>query len=407
MKTTPIGKRPDLTYVALFTLVLLALALVLPQEGQAGTWAFTGSLNTARSGETILLPNGKVLVAGGWADNAPLKSCELYNPATGLWSSTGSMNEGRTEFALVRLSNGKVLAIGGRGLNGDLEIITLKSCELYDPDTGLWGPIGPLAVERSMFCATLLANGRVLVAGGTYYDTVNHNWVELNSAELYNPGTGLWSDTGSLKTARHGASGTLLSNGKVLVAGGNNIAFYPNSFLNTCELYDPDQELFIDTGSFKYGRAFAACGLPNGKVLMAGGWGNGPPNNSALSSCQLYDPGTGTWSDTGSLHTARQEQRVVLLPSGQVLTFGGYGLSGALPYDVILKSAELYNPSTGIWGYTGSLNTARVGPSGTLLPNGKVLTAGGSQGEGNPNLTSAELYTPGDPFPAINLLLLY
>jgi N-acetylneuraminic acid mutarotase len=319
-----------------------------------------------------------------------MKTAELYNPDTGLWSNTEDMNEARAEFILIRMADGKALAIGGMGINGEL-----KSCEVYDPTTGAWSTTGSLAIFRAFAGAALLADGKVLVAGGSY-DSGNNNWVYLSSAELYDPGTGLWSGTGSLKYARNGPAATLLLNGKVLVAGG--FGGPPTwQFLSSCELYDPGTGLFSDTGSFRDGRSAdrATTLLPNGKVLMAGGWGN----TGTLSSCQLYDPDTGTWSDTGSLKQPRQEQPAVLLLNGNVLTFGGYG-----PGEIVLGSSELYNPATGRWKKTGFLKTARVGSTAVLLPNGKVLAAGG-HGEGGQHLSSAELYNPGEALPCINLLL--
>lgn len=113
----------------------------------------------------------------------------------------------------------------------------------------------------------------------------------------------------------------------------------------------------------------------------------------------------GTWSDTGSLQTPRREQAVVVLANGQVLTFGG---NPSNDDDDTLKSAEIYNPSTGLWRTTGSLNTARAGgDAAVLLPNGKVLAAGGGRESGGTHtfLTSCELYTPGEALPGLNLLL--
>jgi large repetitive protein len=379
-----------------FMALVLSLGWIASGPVQAGTWIFTGSMATARGGDIILLPNGLVLAAGGWGGldgQTPLSSAELYNPATGLWSDTGSMAEGRAEFTLTLLNNGKVLAIGGSGMSGDL-----KSCELYNPDTGLWGGTGALAAAREMSGVTLLPDGKVLASGGSYR-TAEGYYADLSSAELYDPDSGLWGSAGSLKTARHGPVAMLLLTGKVLVAGGWGGA--PNGgFLTSCELYDPDKGLFSDTGSFKDGRAgMGAVLLPGGKVLLAGGWGGTWDNNYPLSSCQLYDPGTGLWSDTGSLIIARQEQPAVLLPSGEVLTFGGYG-----PSETVRRSSELYNPATGRWRLTGSLDMARVTSAAALLPNGKVLTAGGHGIDGR--LNRAELYTPGESARSAELLLL-
>jgi large repetitive protein len=402
VKNLPQRRHNKLAIPALLAFTALVLALALTTSAQAGIWNTTGSLHTARGGPAIFLDNGQVLVVGGSGNSmeyewgVPLNSAELYNPATRLWSNTGFMHDARSEFTITRLLNGKVLAVGGTGISGEL-----NSCELYDPATETWNPTGPIATARMMHAATRLPDGRVLVAGGTYYNSVTQNYVTLDSAELYDPATELWSPTGSLKTARK-ASLVLLPNGKVLAAGGGG----SSGFLDSAELYNPGTGLWSYTGSLNTARYAEVTLLFNGKVLVAGGW-SGEWTGSEfisypLSSVELYDPATQLWSYTGSLKTARQEQPATLLGNGQVLTFGGYGR-----YETILSSGELYNPATGLWRATGSLNNARVGQGAILLPNGKVLAAGGRGSHGTSGiLASAELYTPGEALPGINLLLL-
>ncbi len=123
-----------------------------------------------------------------------------------------------------------------------------------------------------------------------------------------------------------------------------------------------------DTGSLGTARhKHTATLLPDGKVLVVGGVGS----SGYLASAELYDPATGVWSATGSLTTARYNHTATLLPDGKVLVVGGYGSSG------YLTSAELYDPATGTWSTTGSLATARDKHTATLLPDGKVLVVGG------------------------------
>ena len=275
-----------------------------------GSWTATGSLTTARFSHTeTLLPNGKVLVAGGTDSSFfSFASAELYDPATGLWTATGSMATARTLHSATLLPNGKVLVAGGYN-NG----VNLASAELYDPATGLWTPTGSMAAARYQHTATLLLNGQVLVAGG-YNDNVG----PLASAELYDPATGLWTPTGSLATARFSPTATLLPNGQVLVAGGGNF----NGFLASAELYDPATGLWTATGSMATAREiYTATLLPEGQVLVAGGLGD----SGVLTSAELYDPATGLWTPTGSMATARYQHTATLLPNGQVLVAGGYG----------------------------------------------------------------------------------
>ena len=170
---------------------------------------------TPRYGHTVtLLTDGKLLAAGGYSTNFTYPrvsaAAELYDPATGTWSSTGAMHTNRCYHTATLLPNGKVLVVGGDG--------GLSSAELYDPATGAWTMTGALASGREYHTATLLPNGMVLVVGG---DIVTRPPVYLASAELYSPATGLWTAAGAMSRARCEHTATLLPSGKVLVAGGS------------------------------------------------------------------------------------------------------------------------------------------------------------------------------------------
>ena len=247
--------------------------------------------------------------------------------ATPSWSYTGSLNTARLFHTTTLLANGKVLVAGGCN---DAGCLSLDSAELYDPVTGTWGLTGGPNVDRVEHSATLLLNGKVLVAGG-----FNHGVV--GSAELYDPVAGTWSFTGNLNVARADHSATLLPDGKVLVTGGGNyVSFVPT------ELYDPATGTWSVTGNLNMLRvAHTATLLPSGKVLVAGGTVNPEWSFNNLASCELYDPNTGTWSLTGSLNVARFGLTATLLPNGNVLVTGGESQDGA-----INNSAELYNPTT-------------------------------------------------------------
>src|SRR5258705_593649 len=254
-----------------------------------------------------------------------------------LWNITGNLNNNayRTFHTATLLPNGKVLGAGGA--NGDFFFTATKSAELYDPATGTWTLTGNLIMPRSNHRATLLPNGKVLVAGGIDWDEGGPIY---DSPELYDPATGIWSATGSLSTARCDHTATLLANGKVLVAGG----------------------LLLNRDYF------------------------------VTDSAELYDPSTGNWSTTGSLITTRHGQTATLLPDGKVLAAGGSSTNNAS--NTSLNIAELYDPSTGTWSLTPSLNMARQWHTATLLTNGTVLIAGGDSfsGGGFTTFNSSELY---------------
>ena len=201
---------------------------------RASSWAATGSMLTPRSGHTAtLLPDGKVLVAGGESGSA---SAELYDPSTGSWTATGSMTAPRIHHTATLLPDGKVLVAGGYWVS-DAERVGLASVELYDPSTGSWTATGSMDTPRFLHTATLLPDGRVLVAGG------DSGSVTLASAELYDPSTGSWAATGSMHEGRAAHAAVLMSDGRVLVAGGAD--FHPDTQVDiaSAELYD------IGTGS--------------------------------------------------------------------------------------------------------------------------------------------------------------
>jgi hypothetical protein len=166
-----------------------------------------------------------------------------------------------------------------------------------------------------------------------------------------------------------------LNNGNVLIAGGSN----GSAVLSSTELYDPSTGTFTPIASLTNTRELhTATLLNNGTVLITGGFG------SSLSSAELYDPSTGTFTVTGNMTASRYYHTATLLNNGKVLITGGYNSSA-------LSSAELYDPSTGTFTVTGSMTTVRYGHTATLLNNGKVLIAGGDSSSA---LASAELYDP-------------
>ena len=207
-----------------------------------------------------------------------------------------------------------------------------------------WVPTGNLNVARADHTATLLADGTVLIVGGGNVDGSND--VYLAGAETYDPATGIWSPAGSLRIGRSGGhTATLLPNGKVLVAGGVGVPAF--AYTESAELYDPTTRTWSPTGQLNTRRSHhTATLLRNGKVLVAGGLGGF--NNDNLHDSELYDPATGTWSVTGSMVYARYAHSATQLRDGKVLVAGG-SLFVEIMFEVTVDSAELYDPVTGTW----------------------------------------------------------
>jgi WD40 repeat protein len=335
-----------------------------------------------------LLPNGKVLVAGGadYSGNV-FAAAQLYDSTNGTWTGTNAMAKARYAHTATLLPNGKVLVVGGTTNQYDSTSASLvQTVELFNPTNSTWTTTGALNFPRFYHTATLLANGKVLVTGGmssnTYPATI------LDSSELYDPATGLWAITGPLHEARYNHTATLLPSGKVLVTGGQ----VTNVFLvtGTAELYDPVAGTWTATGSMPYPLAnHTATLMPNGQVLVAGGdidiGSIGGIGLYPVLFAELYDPATELWTATTSMHFVHDYHTATLLTNGLVLIAGGGGQFGSTT-----NCAELYEPFTQTWTAAATMITPRKYHTATLLPNGQVLAAGGSGNSGL--LASAELY---------------
>lgn len=377
-------ERPRKSPNSLLMLCLITLFMTTVASAQSGTWALTGSLHTARESHTAaLLTNGNVLVAGGSSNNISVASTEVYSPTTHAWSVKENMNVARASAQVRLLANGRVLVAGG--CTGNCLSAVTRSAELYNPTTGTWATTGSMNRPRVYFGAVTLPNGMILVAGGCTSLNSNGCATVTASAEIYNPSTGMWTATGSMTVARGNLSLTLLPNGKVLAAGGSTAAA---DALGSSELYNPATRTWTVTGKMNIPRSeHTATLLGNGMVLAAGGEN---VNGVTFAQAELYSPALGKWVLTGPMKVGRLEHTAVLLASGKVLVSGG--TKQTLTSQTVLSSAELYNPVTGLWASTGSLKNSRSSHTSTLLASGLVLDAAGSGP--TDELISAELYTP-------------
>jgi len=369
----------------------LLLLLGAISYAQTGTFTPTGSMTVPRYSHTAtLMPDGRVLIAGGnMLCYLGYPSClrpdraEVYDPASGTFTPTGSMTTAFTTGAVL-LPDGRVL-IAGYGTTQ-----TMASVELYDPATGNFTDAGKPTTLTAVYSASLLSDGRVLLAGpaGTP--------VLVYSAELYDPVAGTFSPVANWPRQDSWYPVAVLADGRVLLV--------TDESTSACEIYDPASGTFNLTGSLGYFDGIPhSTLLLDGTVLFTGGNTDFGNDNRA----ELYDPATGAFAGAGTMSTARNAHSATLLPDGTTLVAGGAGQSGGSQPP--LASAEIYDPATRGFSMTGSLALPRFAHRATLLNNGQVLITGGSAAVGGPQtsvgssisgLSGAELYTPAVLLPA-------
>ena len=220
------------------------------------------------SDEFVLLHDGRALGIGGDSASAFGAKCDMYDPATGKFSRSGRMNVAREGFTATVLRDGRVLVTGGE-FGGQSYSDYYSSAELFNPANGKWSRTGSMTTGRSGATATLLANGEVLIAGG------GNNGGALASAELYDPATGKFTKTGSMTTGRESPTGTLLRDGRVLVAGGFGQADGLGQDLASAEIYDPSTGTFRSTWplTVPMGLPILSALLPDGRVIVINFYG--------------------------------------------------------------------------------------------------------------------------------------
>ncbi len=302
----------------------------------AGSWRLVDPLPSPRDKfAAVTLQDGRVLVAGGTSDEEQsYSSAYIFDAASGSWTKTGLLNTARSEpFAAVH-PDGRVLAGGGFFVDAlgdnDWRPTTLGSTELFDPATGAWTPTGSLATPRIGASAVQLSDGRVLAVGG-------QRWLvggaeELASAEIYDPQVGRWSSAGSLHEPRQGSSLVALRDGGALIVGGSvfgESAFGPGWFkTSTAERFDAATNSWTEAGALKVAAADrTAIRLADGRVLVVGGDVTQTADlyqPGYTAAAEIYDPASNVWSRTASMPGPRSGARAALLPDGSVLVAGGF-----------------------------------------------------------------------------------
>jgi len=367
--------------------VLPGLLALAPLGASAG-FAVTGTMVTPRSSPTATtLLDGRVLITGGnvrTVRRAASAGAELFDPASGAFAATGAMTVPRWDHAAALLHDGRVLIVGGSsGADDDGISFTQANGELYDPLLGTFSAVSSdIEIGGERATATTLADGRVLVVGG---------WIQgqgtVARAQLFDPASDTFSETGAPHFARIVHTATLLADGRVLVAGGTSST---GGLLDSAETYDPGTgrfTLLASTMSTPRER-HAAARLADGRVLISGGYGPG----ERLASSERFDPATGTFSASAAvLAVARVDFNLVALPDGKVFALGSN------QWGIEAGTAELYDPAADAFSQISpGPSTERDGARTALLADGRVLIAAGIdlRSETAEPVTYGEIYTP-------------
>ncbi len=382
MRLTPAGKPG-------FTLLATAPSAVTVTSA---SFQNVGSCNTAnlphatRSGSTTtLLPNGTILIAGGEDSGGIVATAEIYNPTTGTFTpTTGSMSTPRAEHTATLLSNGQVLIVGGNTSIGP-PVAVSSSLELYDPTSQTFIPLtATMDSPRSNHTAALLPSGSsVLIAGGF------NGSGSVGTAQIYINAT--LSAAIPMTTARNQANATVLSSGDVLISGGFTPANPNGAGDNTAEIFHSAGALIntftATAGDMLSGHiGHSSTLLTNGTVLIAGGEAG---SNPTLSFAEIYSPSSNAFTATGTMVSGRSQHSATLLNNGVVLLAGGWQVFG----NGGVSLNELYDPGTGKFTSDAFLQTSRVGMGALLLSDGTVFLVGGTVSFGGA-IKPAEIYYP-------------
>jgi hypothetical protein len=346
---------------------LAAINAAIAKAAPSTLSASSPPMTVARASATAtLLPNGKVLIAGGVGGST---SIELYDPATNTLSAGPPMGQARYDATATLLPNGKVLIAGGNdGSNAS------NTTEFYNIATKSFAPGPSMVAARFGAVAALLPNGKILLAGG-----VTTPPGALTSTEIYDPLANSFSAGPTMSGAEAPTAAILMPNGKVLLIGEAL-----SGSVSVVELYNPADNSIAERSLNTFRQFPAAALLPNGKVLIAGGAGG---ILGVLNTTQIYDPSLDTFVDGPSMTVGRWVATAAPTANGKVLVIGGNGLGTN-----ILNSVEVYDSVTNSFTTGAPMSDPRVFPTATILPNGRVLIAGGWNGTNS--LGNTELYTP-------------
>lgn len=306
------------------------------------------------------------------------------------WSPAASLHVTRQRHSATLLSDGRVLVAGGAyDFWGESVRAT---CEIYDPTTDTWDTAANMTTPRSSHTATLLPDGKVFVTGG--YPGTGY---ALSSCEIYDPSTDTWDTAAPMSVPRYRHLAIALNDDSLLIVGGRRgnadgtTTMHLWGPVSSCEIYRISTNTWFTAASMHEPRVeCAASRLPDGRILVSGGIHDsddiGNWAQPATNTCEIYDPVTDTWTLTDTLATARNFVRTVTLDDNTILTVGGELNRGAL------SSCQTYDPSTDTWGTTSSMHAPRITAEVLKMSDGNVMTIGGWDYLWTSQTNTTELY---------------
>jgi serine/threonine-protein kinase len=354
-----------------------------------GQWLNYGSIPAKLWGNgAVQLPSGNVAIFSASGSNLQTATTAtwLFDPQVGATTAGPTMAASQSVPAIATFGDGSAMIAGGWK-----DSVPTAAAEILDGATGQFVPIPPMSMPRSHATATDIGNGRVLVVGG---------WINLNagvytatsSAEIFDRSTGAWSPAASMSTPRALATATKLQDGRVLVAGGDlswqgsDNQGATQTVLKTAEIYDPGANTWQSAGELSAPRAAASAALlPNGHVLVTGGWSDG--REYGLATTDEYTPGSG-WARGSDMPTPHAQSRLAVLKDGRLLAVGGVDGAG-----MATAETDLYDPSSRVWQRSGNLLQPLYWSSVAVLSDGRVLAVGGADDAGTAN-GQIEIYAP-------------
>jgi N-acetylneuraminic acid mutarotase len=286
------------------------------------------------------LVGNKVVVVGGATSSGLNNKTWIYDTTLQTWSAGRDALTRHIAHSAIALGAGKLLVLGGDCTLGSAVACTSGSVEEYDVSANTWTAKAPMPTPLQSMSATLLQDGRILLAGGS------DNFSSTNLVQIYDPVSNTWAArTNSMNESRYYHSATLLQDGRVLVSGGNSVSRNTGNGnvvvpSKTAEIFDPRTNVWAFVASMSVERVLhSASVLSDGRVIAAGGAGKGGTSANATDTVEIYDPLTNTWALACSLRNLRYGHTTTMLADG-----ARFLVSGGLNPSASLRSAEIFTP---------------------------------------------------------------